>query len=627
MCGFAGEFLFDAAARADVRLADRMAERLSHRGPDESGRFLSTDGRCAIGFRRLAVIDPADSHQPMSSDDGAVTLAFNGEIYNYRRLRDELGTSGVQFRTSGDTEVLLQMYLNHGRDMLSRLRGMFAFAIYDARNARLLLARDHLGQKPLWYTLTNDRVVFASEPKALLLHPSVESVVSYDALTHYLTVGYISPPRSVWAGVKKLSPGHLLELPSPQPRQAAYWKPEPTGPPKSRAEAVNAVRDTLTRSVSEHLTSDVPLGVLLSGGVDSAVIAALTCQTSTGHRVRTFTAGFGESDFDERKDACAVAEHLGTDHTELLVEPDAAHMLDGLIDMYDEPFADSSALPTHLICQAAREHVTVALGGDGGDEVFAGYDRYRALHLASHMPASTYMLCRIAAVLAGPFAGTGERGRLRRFLRFANALPYPYADQYFTFRQLFSPLDLQRLLTDDFLASADPDAPADWFLQLYEDGEFADEVARAQHHDLRTYLPDDLLVKTDIASMACSLELRAPMLDPELVCLGLSLPADWKVSRRAGKRILKDAFGDLLPAEVFDRPKRGFGVPLSRWLREDLAATLQETLLDKDLLTRGIFREEALAGLIADHLSGRDDHGHRLWALLVLARWLGKHSR
>lgn len=628
MCGFAGEFLFTSRGAADADLADRMAERLKHRGPDESGRFLSSDGHCAIGFRRLAVIDPPGSHQPMSSEDGLVTVAVNGEIYNFRQLRDELTGKGTRFRTAGDTEVLLKLYLEKGRDVLKHLRGMFAFALYDQRNARLLLARDHLGQKPLWYALSGRRVVFASEPKALLLHPAVDTGISRDGLSAYMTVGYIPQPGSAWRGVCKLPPGHMLELPAQMACPEPYWRPGPADRSSgSREEAVARVRRELARSVNEHMISDVPLGVLLSGGVDSAIVAALANQACGRGPLKTFTAGFDEAEYDERRAAREVAEHLSTEHTELHVRPRATELLDTLIDMYDEPFGDSSALPTYLISQAAREHVTVALAGDGGDEVFGGYDRYRALYLAERTGPPAYMLVRLAATLARPFAGTGERSRLRRFLRFADALPYPYAEQYFTYRRLFSPKDLKRLFTDDFAASVSLDAPAEWFLELYEDGDWADEVARAQHHDLRTYLPDDLLVKTDIASMACSLELRAPMLDPDLVCLGLSLPADWKISHRGGKRILKDAFGDLLPGEVFDRPKRGFGVPLSRWLREELAATLQETLLDRDLLARGIFREETLAGLIADHLSGRDDHSHRLWALLILARWLGKQSR
>jgi asparagine synthase (glutamine-hydrolysing) len=621
MCGFAGEFLFRGGP-ADLERADGLAQRLAHRGPDEAGRFLSPDGRCAIGFRRLAVIDPAGSHQPMSSADARLTVAFNGEIYNFPQLRQQLAADGAVFRTTGDTEVLLHLYERHGPDMLHRLRGMFAFALYDADTGRLLLARDPLGQKPLWYAILPDRLLFASEAKALLAHPLGDDAPSPEAITYYCTTGYIPAARSAWRGLRKVPPAHTLTVPSDRPEPRRYWRPTCIEPPRSHDAAVAAVREGLAASVSAHLASDVPLGALLSGGVDSAVVVALMCQAAGSDRVRTFTAGFDDSDFDERPAARDVARHLGTDHTALTIHAHAAALLDKLIDMYDEPFADSSALPTYLICKAAREHVTVALAGDGGDEVFAGYDRYRALHLAESTGPGRYAFIRLAANLLRPFAPADERSRRQRFLRFADALPYPYSEQYLTYRRLFAPAELARLFTDDFAAEVDLDAPAEWFLQLYEDGDFSDEVARAQHHDLCTYLPDDLLVKTDIASMASSLELRAPMLDPDVVSLGLSLPTRWKLGGRRGKRILRDAFGDLLPPDVFEHPKRGFAVPLGRWLREDLFETLRETLLDRSLLERNIFREEALAGLIADHASGRGDHRHRLWALLVLARWL-----
>jgi asparagine synthase (glutamine-hydrolysing) len=375
------------------------------------------------------------------------------------------------------------------------------------------------------------------------------------------------------------------------------------------------------------MVADVPLGALLSGGIDSSIVVALMCQAAgAGGGVRTFSAGFEDARYDERAAARLVARHCGTHHTELLVRPQPADALDRIVALYDEPFADSSALPTFLICQAARRHVTVALAGDGGDEVFGGYDRYRALHLARRMHPATYLAARLAARLLGPLAPRHERSRLRRFVRFASALPDPPSLQYLAYRRIFSASQLDLLLSDEFRRDAQPEAAAEWFCDLYEQGEFPDEVTRAQHHDLLTYLPDDLLVKTDIASMASGLELRAPMLDHRLVDLGLSLPVWAKVSRREGKVLLKEAFADLLPAEVFRRPKRGFGVPLARWLREDLRETLRETLLDGGFLDRGIVRGEAVAALIQDHLSGAADHQHRLWALLILARWLAAQA-
>ena len=625
MCGFAGEFLFGAGS-ADLDLSCRMAAKLAHRGPDEGGSFVSADGRCALGFRRLAVIDPAGSHQPMSRSDLGVTVAYNGEIYNFRELRAELKGEGADFLTAGDTEVLLHLYRRDGPEMLGRLRGMFALALYDRGGPGLLLARDRLGQKPLWYSLQADRIVFASEIGALLAHPLVGRDVSPLSLSLYLTMGYIPAPHGVYGSVRKLMPGHLLEVSEVPAAPRRYWEPggrrcDGRG---SRAEMVESVRARVEEAVGSRMISDVPLGALLSGGVDSSVIVALMAARAgqTGG-IRTFTAGFEQAGFDERPAAAEVAAHCGTEHTEFLVRPAPGEMLDELVRMYGEPFGDSSALPTWLICKAAREHVTVALAGDGGDEVFGGYDRYRAIALADRMGAPAYLAVRVAAGLLGPFDRQDERTRVSRFRRFADGLLHPFAEQYFRYRRLFSPEDLKRLLTEDFARSVDLNGPAAWFHGLYEEGDWEDEVVRAQRHDLLSYLPDDLLVKTDIASMAVSLELRAPMLDHEVVEAALSLPRELRVGGRHGKVVLREAFGDLLPGGVFERPKRGFGVPLDDWLRGELRYTLVETLLDGSREGAGMFRREALAGLINDHLSRRADHRHRLWALLVLFRWLG----
>ena len=626
MCGFAGEFRFTPQS-ADLELAATMATTLRHRGGDEAGRFLSQDRRCAIGFRCLAVIDPPGSHQPMVTADGDLAVAFNGEIYNFRSLREELTRDGAVFQTAGDTEVLLHLYRRYGQEMVHRLDGMFAFALYDGAAKRLILTRDRLGQKPLWYADLGKRLLFASEAKALLACPSLSRNIELQAITSYMTMGYIASPTAAWAAIRKLPPGNTLTAADWCPPPQAYWAPEPLAAPPERPRCIERVRAEVTCAVEARMVADVPLGALLSGGLDSSIIVALMSRAAgrTGG-VRTFTAAFADDKFDERPAARLVASHCGTDHTELLVESLSAEMLDAVVEMYDEPFADSSALPTWLICRAARQHVTVALAGDGGDEVFGGYDRYRALHLAQTMRPGQYLAARLAAAAIRPWASCDERSRLRRFLRFVDALPYPPAVQYFRYRSLFDSDDLKRLFTADFAASVDLEAPQRWFLDLYEEADLDNEVARAQRHDLLTYLPDDLLVKTDIASMAASLELRAPMLDHRVVSLGLSLPVDMKISRRRGKVILRKAFSDLLPPEVFGRPKRGFAVPLGRWLRTGLRETLRETLLDRAFLRRGIFREEALVGLINDHISGRDDHRHRLWALLILARWLARYG-
>ncbi len=623
MCGFAGEFLI-GSGRADPGIARAMSARLVHRGPDRAGHFISKDSRCTIGFRRLAVIDPAGSDQPMSLPDESLTVAFNGEIYNFRSLRRTLASDGAKFKSNGDTEVLLHLYRRYGPAMVDHLDGMFAFVIYDAEAGTLFLARDRIGQKPLWYSILYDRIVFASEAKALLLHPKVSRHVERHSITSYFSIGYIPSPQSAWRGVLKMQPGHCMLVPD-DPGPQRYWAPTADTNALSEDQAIEKVRATLTEAVEARMKADVPLGALLSGGVDSAVVVALMSKAAGRvGGVRTFTAGFEDDSYDERPGARAIADHCGAQHTELLIKPEAGALLDRIVDLYDEPFADSSALPTFLICQAARQHVTVALVGDGGDEVFGGYDRYRALHLAESMGWAKYFAARVMGGAFRLIAPVHERNLLRRFVRFTEALGRPFSVQYLMYRSLFAKKDLSRLLTDDFASSLDLDGPADWFYSLYEQGDFDDEVGFAQRHDVLTYLPDDLLVKADIASMASSLELRAPMLDHRLVDLGLSLPTKLKLSRRRGKTILAKAFGDILPKKVFTGRKRGFAVPLARWLREDLRETLRETLLDKQLQQEGIFRPEALAGLINDHLSEKDDHSHRLWSLLVFARWLNR---
>ena len=628
MCGFAGEFVWSPSGRADVAVAEAMAARLAHRGPDEAGSYASPDGRFAVGFRRLAVIDVAGSHQPMPSADGSAVVAFNGEIYNFRALREELTRAGATLRTAGDTEVLPELYARHGAGMVPALEGMFAFCIWDVRAGEVLLVRDRLGQKPLFYAALADRIVFGSELKAVLAHPLVTAEIDPAAVGYYLLTGYVPAPRTIYRGIRKLPPAHTLEAGSAgmgEPRR--YWSlPERTrevSPP----DAAGAVAEVVARAVAERMVADVPLGALLSGGVDSSVVTTLMCRAAgRAGGVKTFTAGFADAGFDERPFAAKVAAHLGTDHRELLVGPgdyNLPELIDRLAGHFDEPFADSSAVPTYLLCRAAAEHVTVALTGDGGDEAFGGYERYRAMRLAETMSPGRYITVKLAAAAAGVFAPHDERNRLRRLVRFAAGLDDVPAEQYLRYRRLFSPADLTALLERDFAASAEAESAAQWFLDLYEQGEYDDEVAYAQRHDILTYLPDDLLVKADMASMASSLELRSPMLDHEVIALGLSLPASCKIRGRRTKAVVADAFGAMLPPAVFRRPKTGFGAPIDRWLREELLAPLRETLLDGPLVERSWMSRPALSRMIDDHLAGAADHRHRLWALLWLGRWLG----
>lgn len=641
MCGFAGEFVY--AGRADLAVVSAMAARLSHRGPDEAGAALSSDGRCGLAFRRLSIIDLELSHQPLTyagpGQTGAATVVFNGEIYNFQSLRHDLAAGGFAFKTKGDTEVLPAMYLRDGpAAMLPRLEGMFAFAIYDHRAGRLMLARDRLGKKPLWYAALPDRIVFASEAKALLAHPLVGREGDPAALCYYLTLGYVPAPRSIWKGIVKLAPGHWLEITDRPGEPCRYWSPPEETARISQNDAVEAVRSSLQEAVAKRMIADVPLGALLSGGVDSSIVAAMMSrQAGRAGGVKTFTAGFADEQFDERPAAAAVAAHLGCENLPLVVESgDVSLLLDRLVAQYDEPFADSSALPTYLVCQAARQHVKVVLTGDGGDEAFAGYDRYRAMEIGQRMGPGKWLLAKLAGSFAAAFAPQDERNKLRRLARFAEALDMPPAQRYLYYRRLFWPPQLEALLERDLLAAADIARPEQWFTELYE-GEpgnadlrigspsspsFDNEIAYAQRHDLLTYLPDDLLVKVDIASMAHGLEVRCPLLDHRVVELGLGLPTECKFAGRYGKAILRRAFADLLPPETFHRPKRGFGAPIDRWLRGDLLHELRETLLDGPLVTQSWMVRDQLSLLIDQHTHRLADHRHRLWALLWLARWM-----
>ncbi|MFP4139102.1 MAG: asparagine synthase (glutamine-hydrolyzing) [Phycisphaerae bacterium] len=628
MCGFAGEFILPHAPdqRASLEVVGAMASRLIHRGPDEAGEWLSPDGRCALGFRRLSVIDPAGSHQPMVSQDGQSALAYNGEIYNFRQLREELVSAGASFYTSGDTEVLLQLCRHHApREALQRTNGMFAFAYYDATAGSLLLGRDRVGQKPLWYAPLADRILFASEAKALLAHPLVTAEMDRSVVPAYLCMGYIPSPKSAWRGILKLPPGHF-SLACDRLGMPQRWYSLPVsegGHPPTDAQ----LRETIARAVADRLIADVPVGTLLSGGIDSAIVTAMAADAVGDPReIRAFTACFDDPRYDERRRATATAGLLGVTHNLLQVPSPRPDTILDMIDHCDEPFADSSVIPTWLICRETSGEVTVALCGDGGDEVFGGYDRYRAMHLAQHLRPWQYALARLAATVIGPFASQHPRSRGRRLVRFAEGLPYPPAMQYFAYRSLLNADRLTQLVRPEFLDSPGTVDPLDWFCSLYEQQGAPEEAENARRMDFATYLPDDLLVKADLASMKASLELRAPLLDHRVVEAASRLPVSELIQGRRGKAVLRRLFADKLPDEVLTGAKKGFGVPLAAWLRGDLAPLVHELVLDTDFTDSAGLRPEAVAGIAGEHLAGRRDHSQLLWALLVLARWMQKNG-
>jgi asparagine synthase (glutamine-hydrolysing) len=616
--------------------ADAMAATLAHRGPDQAGVYSAPRG--AMASRRLAICDIPTGTQPMSvrAHGRHITVSFNGEIYNTRALSAELRAAGEPIRTGCEVETLAFAYAHWGETFLSHLDGQFAIAIFDEPDtdesspAKCILARDRMGQKPLWIEMLPTGVAFASEPKALFAHPAITARWNAPALSHYAMLGYIPSPLSAFEGITKLEPGSVLTL-TDRPAAPRRWYTPPAADElaefagASEEENIARVRELLERAVADRLMADpeVPVGMLLSGGVDSAIIAALMARASD-RPVRTFTAGFAESEYDERPAAAALAKHIGAQHTELLITPDPLTAIDQVAAMYDEPFADSSALATHLICQAASEHVTVALVGDGGDEVFGGYDRYRAMQLADSLSPPGYLAARLAGWLAGAIAPHRERNKLRRFARFAKGLPLVPATRYLNYRNLFPVSDLQYLFTEDYLVelAETSDGPDENFCEQFADcDERSDNILGAvQRHDMSSYLPDDLLVKADIASMAHSLELRAPMLDHRIIAMGLGLPAEQKIAGRRGKHLLHKAFCDLVPPCHFDSAKRGFGVPLAAWLRGPLRELMVDRLTSSSFLEGpgSVFQPRALLGLMNDHLDRTGDHSHRLWALLIL---------
>ncbi len=586
-----------------------MAEALVHRGPDEGGALAL--GPCALGSRRLRVIDLPGGLQPVTSEDGAVACVFNGEIYNFPELRRELLAKGHDVRGSGDTAVIPHLYEEHGLAFVRRLSGMFAIALFDARRERLVLARDRVGKKPLLYTQLGDGgLAFASEVKALLRLPGLRAEVDPAAIDAFLALGYV-PSGTGLRGIHKLPPAHLLVAQGGSLRLERYAQLEPL-PPRAEEEWIALVRERVLAAVRRRLLADVPLGALLSGGLDSSVVVAAMAQVSS-RPVRTFTVGFADRRYDERRYARSVAERYGCHHEEVVLEPDVAETLPRLAACLDEPLGDDAVLPLFLVCEAARRRVTVALTGDGGDEAFCGYERYRAHELAGRVALPGIGLA--AAALS--FPGGERRSGRARLARFLGAAASPRQERYARLVEVF-PLAWRRELLSPELVP-EPAPAASLLGPPPRPG-----LSGLQLLDLSRYLPDDLLLKADLASMAHSLELRSPFLDWEVLEVGVSLPDSLKVRGGRGKEALRRAFAVDLPPPIVERRKAGFGVPLSDWFRGELREMAGDLLLE-GARRRGQLRPQAVERLLEEHLSGRVDHGQRLWCLLMLELWQRTH--
>jgi asparagine synthase (glutamine-hydrolysing) len=635
VCGIVG-VVSRRESRPEVeRVLRSMNDAIVHRGPDDDGYYLSQrdetgsgsriqDASSAgLGMRRLSIIDLATGKQPIHNEDKTIWVVLNGEIYNYEDLRKELEAKGHRFYTQTDTEAIVHAYEQYGVDVPKHLRGMFAFALWDEKQQRLLLARDRVGKKPLLYSIIGDELVFASEFQAILRHPGVSREVNESAISNYLSFLCVPAPLTAFTGVRKLEPGHVLIWQDGETEIRRYWSLDfrnkiDIGQREAGERVVGLLRD----AVRVRLMSDVPLGAFLSGGIDSSAVVALMSELST-ERVKTFSIGFEEKEFNESNHARRVAERFGTDHHEFIVRPNAIEILPTLVRHYGEPYADSSAIPTYYLAKMTRQHVTVALNGDGGDECFAGYERYAAMRISEryhHLPRLLREQVVEAAIAALPAAGS-TRSRFGKARRFLDVMGRPAGERYLRWTSAISEELKTELCTTDFLARTSAAKSIGYVQPWFEGNGEIDIVDRALMADTAHYLPDDLLVKVDIASMAVSLEARSPFLDHHVMEFAASLPAIYKLRGLTTKHLLKNALKGMLPPENLTRRKMGFGVPIRRWFRDELKSFLAETILSDRSLGRGYFKREAVNHLVREHTDGRRDYAHQLWTLLMLELW------
>jgi asparagine synthase (glutamine-hydrolysing) len=635
MCGITGALWYEARAEVAQSTLDRMVDSLTHRGPDDRGTYTSPLQQDAaglipgvgLGFRRLSIIDLQGGHQPMSNEDCSIWMVFNGEIYNYRDLRKRLEGSGHSFSSDSDSETIVHLYEDLGTKCFEHLNGMFAIAIWDSRKRQLVLARDRLGKKPLYYQATENQLLFGSELKSLAQSPSFVRDVSPGAIDSFLTYQYVPHPSSIFKATRKVPPGHFVVFRSSEQLQAARperywivnWSNESDMSPQ---DATTGVQDLLQDSIKLRLRSDVPLGAFLSGGVDSSLIVALA-QKQLSQPLHTFSIGFDQADFDETRYARQVASWVGTEHLEYKVASNAIDTMEQIVTHYDEPFGDSSALPTWHLSKWTRQHVTVALSGDGGDELFAGYDRYRALWMSrwvsEFLPLKPILGSKLVQRLP---TSNRQRSFIRRLQRFGEALNQPQARRYMNWLQIFPESQRVALYRDEFIAQLPDEDPFEFFEQAWKAVGDRDLISKASLADLVTYLPCDLMTKVDIASMAHSLECRQPFLDYRLVEFAAKMPSRYKFGFSGSKLILRRAFDRELPRQIWTRKKMGFGVPIAKWFQNELRSFVEGHLVGPDVRCNQFFQAEGLKQLVEQHMSGKVNHCYRLWNLLVLELWM-----
>lgn len=618
MCGIAG-FLEPNPALTAIERRDviqRMCDVIAHRGPDDEGFYV--DGGLALGMRRLSIIDLATGHQPISNEDGSVWIVFNGEIYNYAELRTGLLQRGHQFRTNSDTETIVHLYEELGDRCVEKLRGMFGFAIWDAREQKLLLARDRLGKKPLHYAQLGGGLVFGSEIKSLLQFPSMKREANLESVSDFLSFGYVPEPQTAFRGIHKLLPGHTLSFKNGHVSTRCYWDFKYNGdsaPYKDERTYIEELRHEIDEAVRIRLMGEVPLGAFLSGGIDSSTVVG-TMAGLMEQPVKTFSIGFSEASFDELEFARLTAQRFNTNHHEFIVTPDVCRLVEEIVWHHDEPFADVSSIPMYVVSKMAREHVTVVLSGDGGDEVFAGYERY-AIHkrreVFERIPGAARRGLMLPLSHSLPHLTPGKN-----YLRNIALDP---AARYVDSLAFFDEKAKRRLLSDAtarLLRQHDSTAA---FRQLFNVSTSPDRIDHLIYLDSKTYLPGDILAKVDRMSMAHSIETRAPLLDHKLIEYVQTIPGSLKLHGMETKHILKRAVAGLVPDEIIHRPKKGFSVPIRQWFKRELKDLLHDTLSDQRTRERGLLNPRAVRALVNEHQLGRRDHAQQLWGLLTLELW------
>ncbi len=620
MCGFCGAVSSNPSNVVDEAILKRMCRVMYHRGPDDEGYYV--DAYAGLGMRRLSIIDLSTGQQPITNEDGRLWIVFNGEIYNYQQLRDQLEKKGHVFSTKTDTEVIIHAYEEYGDGCVKHFNGMFGFAIWDKVNHRLLLARDHLGIKPLYYWFSGDRLIFGSELKAVVEHPDVPREVDPVALNHFLTLEYIPAPWTIFKHINKLPPGHLLVFQNGKCNAEQYWDVPFRPVPQDEPECAEALAELISDAVRLQLVSDVPLGAFLSGGIDSSTIVAFMSEAMS-QPVQTFSIGFDDKTYNEVPYARAVAAHFGTNHYEEILNPDIASVSERLVRHLDEPFGDFSIFPTYLVSEMARRHVKVVLSGDGGDELFGGYESYVAQsfgHFYQLLPAGIRQNV-LPALMARVPPQPAKKGLINKAKRFVEGGALPPSLQHTRWMTFMYDHDKAQLYQPDLQAAINGNTPASVIESYFRQGAARDSLAQQQYVDIKTYLVDDILTKVDRMSMAASLEARVPLLDYRIVEFAVSLPAQMKLRRGQTKVILRQAMAKHLPSVVLNKPKQGFSIPLKHWLRGPLCLLMKDLLSVDSIRNRGYFQPHCVSQWMLEHLEGRANHSHRLWALMVFELW------